>query len=73
MRVLLWLSLTLPTLAAPPLDPAWSGGQGTVFNDGHDAFSLPMATLSRERRREFVVGNAFFNENDSCKKMSACS
>ena len=63
MRVLLWLSLTLPTLAAPPLDPAWSGGQGTVFNDGHDAFSLPMATLSRERRREFVVGNAFFNEN----------
>jgi CxxC motif-containing protein (DUF1111 family) len=63
MRALLWLSLTLPSLAAPPLDPAWSGGQGTVFNDGHDAFSLPMATLSRERRREFVVGNAFFNEN----------
>ena len=68
MRALLWLSLTLPSLAAtalaaPPLGPAWSGGQGTVFNDGHDAFSLPMATLSRERRREFVVGNAFFNEN----------
>ena len=62
MRALLWLSLTLPSLAAPP-GPAWSGGQGTVFNDGHDAFSLPMATLSRERRREFVVGNAFFNEN----------
>ena len=63
MRALLWLSLTLPSLAAPPPGPAWSGGQGTVFNDGHDAFSLPMATLSRERRREFVVGNAFFNEN----------
>ena len=43
--------------------PAWSGGDGTVFNAGHDAFSLPMANLSRERRREFVVGNAFFNEN----------
>lgn len=57
------LSCAASALAAPPAGPAWSGGQGTVFNDGHDAFSLPMATLSRERRREFVVGNAFFNEN----------
>ena len=63
MRAFLCLILSLPSIAAPPTDPAWSGGKGTVFNDGHDAFSLPMATLSRERRREFVVGNAFFNEN----------
>ncbi|MFN5963003.1 MAG: di-heme oxidoredictase family protein, partial [Verrucomicrobiota bacterium] len=51
------------TAPAAEKGPAWSGGDGTVFNEGHDAFSLPLAHLSRERRREFVVGNAFFNEN----------
>jgi CxxC motif-containing protein (DUF1111 family) len=47
--------------SAPPA--AHSGGACTQFNAGREAFSLPLANISRENRRKFVVGNAFFNEN----------
>ncbi|MDB6136492.1 MAG: thiol oxidoreductase [Verrucomicrobiales bacterium] len=40
-----------------------SGGATTVFNDGKEAFALPLANISREARREFATGNSFFNNN----------
>lgn len=48
--------------AAPPPE-AFSGGKGTTFNAGHDAFTTPLSHLTRKHRREFVVGNSFFKEN----------
>src|SRR6478752_9149509 len=42
---------------------AYSGGATTVFNDGKEAFALPLANISREARREFATGNSFFNNN----------
>ena len=51
--------------AAPADHPpeALSGGTTTVFNDGKDAYSLPLNNISRDTRRLFAVGNSFFNEN----------
>ncbi len=51
--------------AAPTAHPpeAFSGGTTTVFHEGREAFSLPLANASRDTRRRFVVGNSFFNEN----------
>lgn len=40
-----------------------SGGQTTVVQSGQNAFSLPLANISRAHRREHVVGNSFFNRN----------
>ncbi len=40
-----------------------SGGETTVFQSGQNAFSLPLANISRAHRREHVVGNSFFNKN----------
>ncbi len=59
------LAASLQASAAPPGHPpeAFSGGTTTVFNDGKDAYSLPLGNVSRETRRQFVVGNSFFNEN----------
>jgi CxxC motif-containing protein (DUF1111 family) len=42
---------------------ALSAGAATVFDTTHDAFSQPIPTLSRERRRAFFVGNSFFSQN----------
>ena len=59
------LAASFQASAAPPGHPpeAFSGGTTTVFNDGKDAYSLPLGNVSRETRRQFVVGNSFFNEN----------
>jgi CxxC motif-containing protein (DUF1111 family) len=40
-----------------------SGGETTVFDATRDAFSLPAPGLSDEHRRQFFVGNSFFNQN----------
>ncbi|MEM8953562.1 MAG: di-heme oxidoredictase family protein [Verrucomicrobiota bacterium] len=40
-----------------------SGGDTTVFQNGRNAFGLPIANISRENRRAHVVGNSFFNKN----------
>jgi len=50
-------------LPASPPPAAFSGGAGTVFNAGKDAYSLPLSNLTRSHRREFVVGNSFFKDN----------
>lgn len=58
--------LVLPVLAPPPglrADESLSGGETTVFQDGQNAFSLPLANISRENRRAHVIGNSFFNKN----------
>lgn len=52
----------------PPEEPALpeealAGGGFTIFSKGRDAFSLPGRTVTKERRRDFFVGNAFFNQN----------
>ena len=40
-----------------------SGGSTTVFQDGPNAFAMPLANISRSNRRAHVVGNSFFNKN----------
>lgn len=42
---------------------AESGGDTSVFDTTHDAFSLPAPALSPEHRSAFFVGNSFFNQN----------
>ncbi len=44
-------------------DESMSGGETTVFQEGQNAFSLPLANISRENRRAHVIGNSFFNKN----------
>jgi CxxC motif-containing protein (DUF1111 family) len=39
------------------------GGAGTVRNEGASAFAQPMEGLSSQQRRDFAVGNSFFNQN----------
>ncbi|HEX2749884.1 MAG TPA: di-heme oxidoredictase family protein [Verrucomicrobiales bacterium] len=47
-----------------PVNPAaFSGGAGTTFNAGKEAYSTPLTNLTRTHRREFVVGNSFFKDN----------
>jgi len=41
----------------------WSGGATTVFQEGQNAYSLPLANISRMDQRAHVVGNSFFNKN----------
>ncbi|MAS94793.1 MAG: thiol oxidoreductase [Verrucomicrobiales bacterium] len=41
----------------------FSGGSTTVFQAGQNAYSLPLANISRENRRAHVIGNSFFNKN----------
>lgn len=50
---------------------AYSGGTTTVFNDGKEAFALPLANISREAKREFATGNSFFNNNWTIAPASA--
>ncbi len=40
-----------------------SGGDTTVFLSGQSAFERPLANISRMHRREFTIGNSFFNQN----------
>ena len=58
---LLTLFLAVPPASAAPPPEALSGGTGTVFSAGRNAYSLSMADLSPGRRKEFVTGNSFFN------------
>ncbi|MEX2580981.1 MAG: di-heme oxidoredictase family protein [Verrucomicrobiales bacterium] len=51
-----------PELAMPEPGEELSGGATTVFQDGQNAFSLPLANIGRENRRLHVVGNSFFNK-----------
>ncbi|MEO0446692.1 MAG: di-heme oxidoredictase family protein [Verrucomicrobiota bacterium] len=54
----------LPITVSHGMDPAaLSGGSTTVFSAGQNAYALPLANLSREKRRAHVVGNSFFNKN----------
>ena len=41
----------------------WSGGATTVFQEGQNAYSLPLANISTMDQRAHVVGNSFFNKN----------
>jgi len=64
---LLVLALTAPAGcsgdAAAGYEPGeeLSGGDTTVFEQGHDAFSLSARNLKGERRDRFFVGNSIFN------------
>ncbi len=62
------LGLVLGMAHAAPIPEAQvgeelSGGATTVFQNGKNAFALPLANISRENRRAHVVGNSFFNKN----------
>jgi CxxC motif-containing protein (DUF1111 family) len=49
--------------ARTPATDALSGGDGTVFDETRNAFSLPARNLLEEHRPSFFVGNSFFNQN----------
>jgi len=40
-----------------------TGGAGTVFATGRNAFSFPLATLADDERTRFAIGNSFFRRN----------
>ena len=46
-----------------PAETILSGGKTTVFQEGPNAFGMPLANISRTNRRAHVVGNSFFNKN----------
>ncbi|SFM38405.1 di-heme oxidoreductase family protein [Marinobacter zhejiangensis] len=56
------LTLSGPSAASdyPIQDNDLSGGQGTVHQFDHNAYSLPLANQSMTRRLDFSVGNSFF-------------
>lgn len=58
-----------PVRKHPP--EAYSGGTSTVFNDGKEAFALPLANIGREAKRAFPTGNSFFNNNWTIAPASA--
>ena len=57
------LSCVADDFSKPERGEELSGGDATVFLDGRNAFSLPLANASREDKRAFVIGNSFFNKN----------
>ena len=65
LSVLFFGLLISPVFAgtAPALDPAeeFPGGTGTTSDHSVQAFSHPMSGVRGEQRREFTVGNSFFN------------
>ncbi len=66
LRHLLTVPLLLvswPAAAAAPADEALSGGDTTVFITGANAFATKLRNISTQHRREFSVGNSFFNTN----------
>ena len=60
---LLWATSLSLVLQAERIGSARSGGDTTVFQEGQNAYSLPLANLDRVTRRTHVVGNSFFNKN----------
>ncbi len=57
--------LGFSTLLALPgsAETLLSGGSTTVFQEGPNAFAMPLANITRANRRAHVVGNSFFNKN----------
>ncbi|WP_228160524.1 di-heme oxidoreductase family protein [Marinobacter bohaiensis] len=57
-----FLGLTaFPAAGAPPIqDTPMTGGDGSVKQFDHNAFSLPQGNLPMTRRLDFSVGNSFF-------------
>lgn len=60
--------LALAATATPAGEPGdvlgeRTGGEGTAFATGRDAFSFPLSTLSDEEAARFAVGNSFFRRN----------
>jgi CxxC motif-containing protein (DUF1111 family) len=47
----------------PPASSPLSGGEGTTFTVGRNAFAQPAENLKGERRDRFFVGNSIFNRN----------
>jgi len=57
--------LAMPLQASPDAasPDELTGGATTVWADGKNAFSFPVANLSDEERTRFVIGNSFFKRN----------
>jgi CxxC motif-containing protein (DUF1111 family) len=49
--------------ANEPTSRLLQGGAGTVQDEGRSAFAQPMSGLTSQQRRDFAVGNSFFNQN----------
>ncbi|MBO1519688.1 di-heme oxidoredictase family protein [Oceanisphaera pacifica] len=61
----MWLRLTTTLLCASlaintQANPLQSGGKTTTDKSGSNAFSMPAANLSFDKRLDFSVGNSFF-------------
>ena len=54
---------TVPDNVSDNVSDELTGGDTTVFSNGRNAFSFPLATLSDEERARFAVGNSFFRRN----------
>jgi CxxC motif-containing protein (DUF1111 family) len=55
-------SVFAATVSDDPLGER-TGGEGTVYAAGRNAFSFPLATLSDAERTRFAIGNSFFRRN----------
>lgn len=62
LSTLLLTLLSAPLLAAEPLiqTSPMSGGDGSVEQFDHNAYSLPLGNISMTKRLDFSVGNSFF-------------
>lgn len=55
------VAAVMAATSSPPVqDTALSGGDGTVTQFDHNAYSQPQANLSMTKRLDFSVGNSFF-------------
>jgi CxxC motif-containing protein (DUF1111 family) len=57
------MATSLAGAAIADVDDIRTGGETTVWADGRNAFSFPLANLSDEERARFAVGNSFFRRN----------
>lgn len=61
IAVALLASLSSQANAAPPIQSTPdSGGQGSVAQFDHNAYSLPLGNMAMTKRLDFSVGNSFF-------------
>ncbi|MAA66554.1 MAG: thiol oxidoreductase [Alteromonadaceae bacterium] len=63
LGILTLLANMAPATAAPEYpvqDTPQTGGQGSVSQKDHNAFSLPQSNLPMTKRLDFSVGNSFF-------------
>ena len=58
--LILSVSTSFAAEKANSLDPRLSGGQGTVFAEGKNAYSLPSRNIPMSQKLNFSVGNSFF-------------